>query len=225
MHIHNALETFGDLLDTRIGRNVFTTEDSIRYTFFAALLRESALQPADIVLEYRHPAISRAQVDTWIPPENGREGLAVEFKYDRKIPSDKNAPRTQNEFVRLAVEFKYDRKIPSDKNAPRTQKAGKIFHDLYRLGRIPSNMQRLLIYVAGAEMTAYFKNPSNGLVDFFGLPKGNSMLIDSAFLAERSATFVKSAGEVPNIKAVTLYSRSLPKNHELRVFEVHDAAS
>lgn len=199
MHIHNALETFGDLLDTRIGRNVFTTEDSIRYTFFAALLRESALQPADIVLEHRHPAISRAQVDTWIPPENGREGLAVEFKYDRKIPSDKNAPRTQ--------------------------KAGKIFHDLYRLGRIPSNMQRLLIYVAGAEMTAYFKNPSNGLVDFFGLPKGNSMLIDSAFLAERSATFVKSAGEVPNIKAVTLYSRSLSKNHELRVFEVHNAAS
>lgn len=199
MHINNALETFGDLLETRILSNVFTTEDSIRYTFFAALLRQSDLQPEDVVLEYPHPAISRAQIDTWIPPSNGRNGLAVEFKYDRKIPSGQNAPRTQ--------------------------KAGKVFHDLYRLGRLPFTMQRLFIYVAGPEMTAYFNNNSNGLADFFGLPQGNSMLIDSAYLAERSSTFVNSAAEVPNVQVFAVYSRSLSKNHELRVFEVRNAAS
>ena len=199
MQLHHALETFGNLLDTRIGHDVFTTEDSIRYTFFAALLRESDLQPEDVVLEHPHPTISRAEVDTWVLPVNGREGLAVEFKYDRKIPSGQNAPRTQ--------------------------KAGKVFHDLYRLGQVPSTMRRLLIYVAGPEMTAYFKNHSNGLVNFFGLPKGNSVLIDSAFLAERSTTFVKSAAEVPNIEAFAVYSRSLPRNHELRVFEVRNVAS
>lgn len=199
MQLDLVLESFGNLLETRIGQGVFTTEDSIRYTFFAALMRESDLQPENVVLEHPHPTISRAEVDTWVPPSNGRQGLAVEFKYDRKIPSGHNTPRTQ--------------------------KAGKVFHDLYRLGQVPSTMQRLFIYVAGPEMTAYFKNHSNGLVNFFDLPKGKSERIDSAFLAERSATFVKSAAEVPNIYAVAMYARRLPMDHELRVFEVINVTS
>jgi hypothetical protein len=199
MAFDHILESFGDLLAIRFSRKVFTTEDSVRYTLFAALLRNPDFQPEAIVLEQAHPAIPRAEVDMWIPPTNMHDGLAVEFKYDREIPSARNAPRTQ--------------------------KAGKVFHDIYRLGLLPSTMQRLFVYVASAEMVSYFQNRSNGLTDFFDLPKGKSILIDSAFLAGRSNTFTRSIAEVPNVAATMLHSRSLPSKHVLRVFEVRNVPS
>lgn len=87
-------ERFAELLGRRLTKGVFTTEDSVRYTFFTALLEWERLAPEDIVLEHRHPTIASALIDTWIPQLNGA-GFAFEFKYDRDIPSGKNSPRTQ----------------------------------------------------------------------------------------------------------------------------------
>lgn len=55
---------FGDMLETRLLNEVFSTEDSVRYTFFAALLGAGALRPEQIILEYPHPVIARAEIDT-----------------------------------------------------------------------------------------------------------------------------------------------------------------
>lgn len=199
MDLRPAIDAFASLLETRIDRGVFTTEDSIRYTFFAALLSQTSLRPEDIVLEQPHPNIPRAEIDTWISAANGANGAAVEFKYDRQIPSAHNGPRTQ--------------------------KAGKVFHDFYRLGRLSPDMRRYFVYVADVEMTSYFSNPSNNLAGFFNLAEGRSLLIDSAFLSGRPATFVNSLGPVPNVEAISVCSRSLPNSHELRVFEVRNAAA
>jgi hypothetical protein len=194
--LQSALERFGELLHTRLEKGVFTTEDAVRYTFFAALLQSGSFHPHEVIPEFRHPAIAGAQIDTWIPSFDGR-GLAVEFKYDRDIPSGRNAPRTH--------------------------KAGKIFHDLYRLGEIGSEIHRVFVYLAGPEMSQYFTNAANRLTAFFALPRGHSLIVDSAFVAGRSPTFTAALGATPNIAVSALYSRSLPRSHEVRVYEVFRA--
>lgn len=192
MNLTATLNTFGELLGHRFERGVFTTEDSIRYTFFASLLRHG-VECHDVILEHRHPTISRAQVDTWIPGF-GSGGLAVEFKYDREIPSGGNGPRTQ--------------------------KAGKLFHDLYRLGLMDRKAQRVLVYVAGQEMSGYFSNPSNSLQDFYSLGPSNNLSINAAYMAKRPKTFLDAAAETPNVAVTALYARNLPSQHTLRIYEV-----
>lgn len=58
---------------------IHTTEDSIRYTFFAALLRGLHLEPHQIILE--RPFNNKEQVDTYFQWQDG--AVAVEFKYHR----------------------------------------------------------------------------------------------------------------------------------------------
>jgi len=196
MTLPAVLERFGELLHTRLESDVLTTEDSVRYTFFAALLEKGGIDCHNVIMEYRHPSIPGAEVDTWIPSIDG-SGLAVEFKYDRDIPSGRNAPRTQ--------------------------KAGKVFHDLYRLGKIEAHMRRVFVYLTGPEMAGYFGNPTNGLTRFFLLPSGESLAIDSAFMAGKSVTFTASVGEPPNVLVTGLYSRSLPRLHHVQAHEVKNA--
>ena len=45
-----AIAAFVPLLKTRLSASIFTTEDSVRYTFFAALLH-AGVQPEQVVLE------------------------------------------------------------------------------------------------------------------------------------------------------------------------------
>src|SRR5713226_5860702 len=193
MTLSVVLDRFGELLHARLESDAFTTEDSVRYTFFAALLEKGGIDCHHVIMEYRHPSIPGAEIDTWIPSFDG-SGLAVEFKYDRDIPSGRNTPRTQ--------------------------KAGKVIHDLYRLGKIEAHMRRVFIYLTGPEMVGYFGNPTNGLAKFFLLPSGQSLAIDSAFLSGKSATFTASVGEIPNVIVTGLYGRSLPKLHHVRAYEV-----
>ena len=74
---------FAQLLRKRFGQGVHTTEDSIRYTFFAALLAKSDLEAQDVVLEYPHPQIPGAKVDTLLTSDRGAP-VVIEFKYDRR---------------------------------------------------------------------------------------------------------------------------------------------
>jgi hypothetical protein len=193
MTLPAVLERFGELLHARLDSDSFTTEDSVRYTFYAALLEKGGIDGHNVIMEYRHPSIPGAKVDTWIPNFHG-SGLAVEFKYDRDIPSGRNSPRTQ--------------------------KAGKVFHDLYRLGKIEPSFRRVFIYLTGQEMAGYFGNPINGLFRFFMLPSGESLAIDAAFVSGKSATFTASVGEVPNVSVTGLYAQTLPRLHHVRAYEV-----
>src|SRR5713226_5255731 len=95
MQLADTFKQFSTLLGERLGLGVFTTEDSIRYTFCIALLSSGGLKHTDVILEYPHPVIPGAEIDTIIRGVNDRQPVAVEFKYDRENPGGTNQNRTQ----------------------------------------------------------------------------------------------------------------------------------
>lgn len=195
--MNEVLRVFSALIDERIVSGVFTTEDSVRYTFFLALLEAKFCKHTDIILEMPHPTIPKAEVDLFI---QGRD----------------NRPAT-------AFEFKYDRPIPSEKNAPRTQKAGAVFKDLFRLARVPKETatQRFFIYLTTQEMAEYFRNPVNNLVSFFELPEGQCYALAPKFVLGQAATFQNVVGSWPiGCQLTGAFRRNLSKQHFLRIFVV-----
>jgi hypothetical protein len=170
----------------------------VRYTFFVAFIQALDLRPEDIVLEHDHGSIARAKIDAWIPSLGGRS---------------------------YAIEFKYDRPIPSGRNAPLTQKAGHIVKDLFRLAKIDTAVgaEAVFVYLTTREMAGYFSNPNNGLADLFGLGTRSSLNIDSRYLLSRPETLRRSAGEVTPCIVTCLCSRELCQGHKLRVFGVRRA--
>lgn len=191
MNIESIIRSFCSLLSDRLKAGTHTTEDSVRYTFFAAMLKEG-INPSDVVLEYPHPNLNRKKIDTWIAPQNGDEGLAIEFKYNRA----------------------------GNDNQQRTKHAGKALHDLHRMSQIPLGMSRLFIYLTDSEMASYFSNPQNGLSDFFSGELGCSSTIGPEDLVGRAVTLREAAALEAPIKINTLCKESLPGGHELRVWEV-----
>ena len=128
--MHKIFEDFGFLLKTRLEKGVQTTEDSVRYTFFAALLK-NGVRPEEVVLEYAHPRLAgREKLDTWIERHDQRP---------------------------IAIEFKYHRPIPSGHNVPKTQLAGDVFNDFERLSNMHESLN-YFIYLASREMCIYFAN-------------------------------------------------------------------
>lgn len=190
----NVVEDFTQLLRKRLALRVPTTEDSIRYTFFAALLTHG-ISPELVVLEYPHPSLSAAEIDTVVLSTNLTPQVAIEFKYDRTIPSEANQPRTQ--------------------------KAGAALGDLVRLLKIPSPCIRYFVYTTDGELARYFANPQNGLSDFFGLATGARLALDGEYFIRQSRTFHESMGRWPC--RATLYATAteqLPQGHHLRVYEI-----
>lgn len=190
-------EHYADLLTQRLQRAVYTTEDSIRYTFFGSVLLCGAATADSIVLEYPHPHIPHAEVDTYILPSPSKPGEVLEFKYHRQIPSGRNAPRPQ--------------------------KAGALFKDLGRLQQFPASglvVHRTLVYVTDTEMHQYLDNPSNGLRDFFQLHEGARLHITDAYLATKSATFQQSVGDRLDLTVEAVLCRPLPRHHALRIYQL-----
>ena len=183
---------FAELLNTRLKSEIFTTEDSVRYSFFAAL-HEQGVQPHEVVLEYRHPVIHRAQVDTWIP-DLDPDGLAVEFKYDRPIPSDRNQPRPQ--------------------------KAGMVLKDLFRLARFPAPARRLFIHLTSSEMSDYLGREKNRLTGFFNLEIGEGLVIDQDMLSACCNTLQRAAGPPVPCLVHKRFQSALPNQNLLQVWQV-----
>ena len=191
MNIESIIRLFCSLLSDRLKAGTHTTEDSVRFTFFAAMLKEG-INPSDVVLEYPHPNLTRKTIDTWIVQKGGDTGLAIEFKYNRA----------------------------GNDNQQRTKHAGKALHDLHRMSQIPLGMHRLFIYLTDAEMARYFSNPNNGLSDFFGGELGCISTIGPQDLVDRAVTLREAAALEAPIKINTLCKESLHDMHELRVWEV-----
>jgi hypothetical protein len=135
MGLQSAFAEFGRLLDERLSLGVLTTEDTIRYTLYFALTTSGDLKHTDLTLEYPHPTMPGAKVDTVIAAASDRESMAFEFKYDRANPGGSN----QN----------------------RTQRAARVLIDLFRLVKVPAEMAaaKYFVYVTDAEMAGYFRNP------------------------------------------------------------------
>lgn len=195
--IYEILQLFAKLMKERFVKGIFTTEDSVRYTFFYSLTKIGNLSPSDIILEHPHPYIPRAEVDLYVP--------------------------AKNEMPELFFEFKFDRKIPSEKNAPRPQKAGKIFADIMRLALVKpnSNSQRYLVYVTDWEMASYFMNENNRLDDFFNLLPEEKLIIDKKFVTMHCETFVKTVGStIVTSEIKCRLSKKFEQNIWLRIYQV-----
>lgn len=189
---------FSELLDQRFTTGVHTTEDSVRYTFFAAMMEKTTIQPHKVVLEYPHNTIAKAEVDTYICTNKESDSV---------------------------IEFKYHRPIPSGANAPRPQLAGGLFKDLFRLARFePENdakkLNRLFIYVTAQEMNQYLSSKRNGLNGFYGMPNGEILTIDAQFVRDKSKTFVKSCGDITELSVKMEYATNLSASHHLRIWSV-----
>jgi len=130
------MRTFVQFLEQRLRLGTCSSEDSLRYSFFAALLRHGVKQER-VILEYVHPGIKGAKIDTMIMGEDRRPIAAIEFKYDRSNPSKTTQP------------------LP--------QKAGALFHDFVRLLKLRERLERYLVYVTDAELANYLSSPRNGL--------------------------------------------------------------
>jgi hypothetical protein len=191
-----VLEKFSILLRNRLGSKILSTEDSIRYTFFAALLKKTNIASNEIIFEYPHPKISGAKIDTYIPSTLERRGLILEFKYDREIPSGKNSPRPQ--------------------------KAGKLFNDIYRLTKFDVDPRATLwfIYLTDSEMATYLRNERNGLVDFFELPFGSILRVDEKYISSKSSTFQGAVGGFFNADIKSIWTEEMPNRHMLRIYEI-----
>lgn len=192
--MQRAVKEFVDLLRRRLDAGVFTTEDSVRFTFYAALL-DSAVRPEQVILEYAHPLIQRARIDTVV------------------LETDQSP--------RIAVEFKYDRANPSRTNQPMPQKAGAAFADLIRLLKLPWQVERYLVYVTDGELAGYLMNRRNGLSEVFGLKEGTQLQLRSDFFSGRSVTFLEAMGKWPGPAILScIASRDFPQDHHLRIYEI-----
>jgi len=195
--MEEILSEFSSLLKERLSKKIYTTEDSVRYTFFAALLMKTNIAPHEIILEYPHLKIRGATVDTYILSSSGRKGLVIEFKYDRRIPSRRNAPKSQ--------------------------KAGKLFYDIYKLIQFyihDSKPVLWFIYLTDAEMIGYLRNKRNGLIDFFDLQTGKVLEINKEYIYSKTKTFQRAVGAVFSAKIKCVWKEEMPNEHEVRVYEI-----
>ena len=189
--------TFADLLEIRLAKGRHTTEDSIRYTLFHVISRWGSIVPADVLLEYPHSNIPRAEIDCVILDDTGKPMTAIETKFHRRIPSGKNMPRPQL--------------------------AGGLCKDFFRLARMTDLVPGFLVYVTDSEMASYFGNPGNPFSDVFTLQTGSVFDLDTPYVIRHAPTFVRSAGEAVPCKARCWLARNLPGHYWLRVYGVEPA--
>ena len=192
-----TFQKFADLLDTRFSKDVFTKEDSIRYTFFYATCLELGLGPEDIILESVHPNIEGAEIDMLIPENKDYPELVFEFKYDVKRSS----------------------------TSARTAKAGHLFADIFRLFLYKKEHQKskcFLIYVTSLEQAKYLSKKENRLNDFFNLPTGQTLQINSDYVKNHADTFVNAAStyEIHECKVLSCLNMDLENSHYVRIYEI-----
>ena len=192
-----TFQKFADLLDTRFSKDVFTKEDSIRYTFFYATCLELGLGPEDIILESVHPNIEGAEIDMLIPENKDYPELVFEFKYDVKRRSVSAAPF----------------------------KAGHLFADIFRLFLYKKEHQKskcFLIYVTSLAQANYLSKERNRLDDFFNLPTGQTLQINSDYVKNHADTFVNAAKAygIHECKILSCLNTDLENSHYVRIFEI-----
>ncbi|MFL5329211.1 MAG: hypothetical protein ACJ8C4_09865 [Gemmataceae bacterium] len=197
MEFGSAFVEFGRLLRERLTLGILTTEDTIRYTLYVALTTTGGLKHTDLTLEYPHPTLSGAKVDTVISAAARRESAAFEFKYDRANPGGSN----QN----------------------RTQRAAKALIDLFRLVKVPAEVAaaKYFVYVTDREMAGYFRNQINRLHGLFDLTEGTEHALGPTSFQGYSRTLTTLVDPFASECVVTrVFAAELPADHCMRIFRV-----
>ena len=186
-------ERFAEFLLRRIESKKHLTEDSVRYSFFLALLQTTGIQQHEIVLELPHPRFPGKEIDTYVAATDGRKELFFEFKFHRKTSSVSATP----------------------------QKAGSLFKDISRLAPLVTDeRQCLIVYFTCGEMAKYFTKNETSYSSFWRHAMGDQFLYDQEFLAKTTNTFRVVSGEHHDARVVIEFSAALPDDYHIRVFDV-----
>jgi hypothetical protein len=193
-----ALAEFAKLLKHRLERSVVTNEDTVRYTFYYALIKGLRLKPDDITVEPKHEKIGGARLDLRIIKFSGLE-YSFEFKYENHY---------------LLGEENKSGQLPA-----------RMLGDIFRLARLHEGgkelqCETLFIYLTARWGKNYFRNSKNTLTEVFDLPIGNTLLMDEDYLNQRPHIQKKRIGDIIPCRIQGLYSCCLPDRHALRVYRV-----
>lgn len=142
MLIKEVFDKFERYLIDRLGTDQALSEDSVRYSFFAALNDTKTVKQHEIILESPHPNISKAKIDTYI--NTGHHEAYLEFKFHRK----------------------------SCGSSPKPQKAGSLFKDFTRLSKLESKSDKYVVYFTDSEMARYFQKQSEQYSGFWSIECG-----------------------------------------------------
>lgn len=186
-------DRFTEFLEKRIASSQHLTEDSVRYSFFSAVLQTTPIEQHELILELPHPKYPEQAIDTYVAAADDRPELFFEFKFHRT----------------------------SGSKSPTPQKAGSLFKDVARLASLHSNGRRcVVIYLTCSEMATYFEKNEAAYSAFWRQATGSEFIYDKAFLAKTSSTFQKESGEYHAARVRVEFSKELTCGYHLRIFDV-----
>lgn len=159
-------QVFIDFVNALACRTILLTEDSVRYSFFACMLKQD---PDLNHYTMERPYQSFEDVDM-SPLSDGKKELDMFYAFEDSLTDV------------LCIEFKFHRK--SDSTFAHTDAAGSIVNDIHRLQLIQSPnermFRRLMVYVTDNEMHNYFSKETKNdkyrqhLKEFYELPQDQS---------------------------------------------------
>jgi len=191
------LAEFATLLKRRLERSIPTNEDTVRYTFYYALIKVLKITPEDIMVEPPHEKIARARLDL--------KTFGIEYSF----------------------EFKYENiQLPTKDESTSGQLPMRMFSDVFRLATLRGK-EPVFIYLTARWGKNYLRNPKWKLVEVFDLPIGNSLSIGERYLKARPHILTRDIGNITPCTIESIYSCCLPNEHALRVYRVagSDAAA
>lgn len=204
----NTYERFSKFIEDRINAKPaqHLTEDSVRYSFFCAILETTDIKQHEVILELPHPDDKNFK---------GKE-VDMHVQAPHKLTDD------------LYIEFKFHRKSgKSNHHSPRPLKAGSLFKDFSRLSSVKNIKEGqgrcFVIYLTDNEMANYFGRSKykKRYSDFWNPDLGSSFNYDEKFRVGLPKTFVKASEELHEAKIDVIFSRQIGAEHHLRVFEIN----
>ncbi len=182
-----------NLLNKRLTMGTYTTEDSVRYTFFLAL-KDHDTQPEHIILEDSHPKIDNALVDMSFPLANDKRPF-FEFKYHR-TPKDR-------------------------KYKPWAKKCGQLFNDIYRQYRLSDDQnEAYIIYIYTDEVKQYLnKNGYKHIIEEPDVTIDDDFLQDRPKTMRECIT-LQQGQTCPEIHFKCEFKSELNQNHYLRIYKI-----
>jgi hypothetical protein len=208
--LHATFSTFADELKERLHRGVHTTEDAVRYTLFASLIKNLNLQLYEIILESRHPAGDGRLVDLIVPETSERTGLSLEFKYHRTRKGKVILDAEQRKGTTLAT----------------TAHAGALVNDLMRSAFLASAQTRaFVVYLTDSVMDGYWTRHADRYEGtFYAAEDGQWVFIGDEFIESQPATF---RHKIPDrydfsFEVRTVLKASVGHGHVVRIFEIRE---
>jgi hypothetical protein len=193
MSLPSVFSRYAEYLNQRIEHGQTLSEDTLRYSFFAAIIKASDVPQHDILLEHPHPALATKRIDTYVQAVGQRLAHYFEFKYHKKTAATANKP----------------------------QRAGGLFNDFCRLSHLAGESANcFVVYITDRDMAGYFPNNISSYPGFWNGPLGSDFFFNQAFYDGTSESFKsKCTPFVPTYVRFAFLS-ALHAGHHLRIFQV-----